>query len=787
MSLISSYLPAFVNGISQQPYTLRLNTQGELQENGISTVAQGLRKRPPTTHLAKIGSSPISDTFIHTINRDATERYVVMVLGGSLYIFTVAGVPCVVNYAAGAAAYLSAPSYATSFSAISVADYTFIVNKTVVVANSTTLTASSPNPYEALINVKTGNYAKTYTITINGSVVASYTTPDGSNANQGSQIATNYIANSLSAGLTAAGISFQTVNGAIYIYSSSDFTISCDDGFGNNSMVVIKGKTQNFSDLPDSCSENGVIIEIQGSDTTSFSSYYVKFIQTVGGSNGVWQECAASGIISGVDPATMPHKLTREPDGTFLFAPANWTTRQVGDLVSNSDPSCVSRTISDVFFHQNRLGFLSDENCILSGSADYFNLYRTTITALIASDVIDVTAMNTSVSLLRHAVPFNKTLLLFSDQTQFLVPAAVSLSPTTMAIQVSTQFPCDTNVKPFVAGRTCYFTTTKGQWEAVREYSVNNYLGNEDAIEITAHVPTYIPAGIYKIAGCNNEDTFVALTNGDKGSMYVYKYFYTSSNEKSQSSWSRWTLDDDDVILNAEFIQSILYMVISRPEGVFFESIDFSTGYIGSGEPFTVYLDRKLMVTPTTYSGGVTTIDISTLPYPLIDGTYSILSHGGGVVPAGTYTAGVINTSTNTVSFQGNFTGAQCTLGRNYIFKYGVTTLAYKLTTAGSQRSDTEGRLQVRKFSLNYSDTGYIRAEVTPIGRPTVPWVYTGRTIGTTSATLGAYSLASGKLIIPIIARNTDVTINIINDSPLPSAMVSADWEGYYVKRSTPV
>ena len=785
MSLISSYLPAFVNGISQQPYTLRLNTQGEKQENGISTVAQGLRKRPPSTHLAKIGSLPISDAFIHTINRDATERYVVMILNGGIYVYTVAGVPCTVNYATGANVYLSSSSNASGFSAISVADYTFIVNKGITVANGITRTASSPNPYEALVNVKTGNYAKNYSITINGSVVASYTTPDGSVASMGAQIATDYIAAQLGAGLSANGISHAVTNGAIYIYSPASFTISCDDGFGNNSMVAMMGKTQNFSDLPDSCPQNGVIIEIEGSDTTSFSNYYVKFIQTVGGSNGVWQECAASSISAGVDPSTMPHTLTRQPDGTFLFAPATWTIRQVGDLVSNSDPSCVGRTISDVFFHQNRLGFLSDENCIMSGSADYFNLYRTTITALIASDVIDVTAMNTSVSLLRHAVPFNKTLLLFSDQTQFLVPAGVTLAPTTMSIQVSTQFPCDTNVKPFVAGRTCYFTTTKGNWEAIREYSVNNYLGNEDAIEITAHVPTYIPAGIYKIAGCNNEDTFVALTSGDAGAMYIYKYFYTASNEKSQSSWSRWSFGANDTILSAEFIQSILYIVISRPDGVYFESIDFSTGYIGSGEPFTVYLDRKQMVTPTTYSNGQTTIPTSSFPYPLTDGTYTLLSHGGGTIPAGSYSIGTIVGSN--IVFTGDFTGAQCTFGRDYTFTYGVTTLAYKLTTAGSQRSDTEGRLQIRKFSLNYSDTGYIRAEVTPIGRDTVPWVFNGSTLGTTSSTLGAYSLDSGKLIVPVIARNTDVTINIINDSPLPSAMVSADWEGYYVKRSTPV
>lgn len=785
MSLISSYLPAFVNGISQQPYTLRLNTQGELQENGISTVAQGLRKRPPSVHLNKIGSAPISDAFIHTINRDANERYVVMILSGSIYVFTIDGVPCTVNIASGSSAYLTSSSYSSGFSAISVADYTFIVNKNMTVAATTALTPTTPNPYEALINVKSGNYAKTYSITYNGNVVASFTTPDGSVASQGAQIATDYIAAQLSAGLTSNGVNHYVANGAIYIYSSTDFTISCDDGFGNNSMVAIKGITQNFSDLPDSCAINGVIVEIEGSASSTFSNYYVQFQQTAGGSTGVWQECAKSGISAGLDASTMPHTLIREADGTFTFAPATWTSRVVGDTISNSDPSCVGRTVSDVFFHQNRLGFLSDENCIMSGSADYFNLYRTTITALIDSDVIDVTAMNTSVSLLRHAVPFNKTLLLFSDQTQFLVPAATTLSPTTMAIQVSTQFPCDVNVKPFVAGRNCYFTTTKGNWEAVREYAVNNYLGNEDAIEITAHVPTYIPKGVYKIAGCTNEDTFVALTSGDPSAMYIYKYFYTSSNEKSQSSWSRWSFSSNDTILNAEFIQSILYLVISRADGVYLESIDFSTGYIGAGEPFTVYLDRKLMITPTTYSGGVTSIPVSSFPYPLTDGTYTLVTQGGGSAPAGTYAAGTVVGSN--IQFAGDFTGAQCTFGRGYTFTYGVSTLAYKVTTAGSQRSDTEGRLQIRKFSINYSNTGYLRAEITPIGRETVPWVFSGRTLGTTSSTLGAYALAGGKLVVPVVARNTDVTINLINDSPLPSALVSADWEGYYVKRSTPV
>jgi len=92
MALISSSIPNFVNGVSQQPYTLRLISQGEVQENGLSTVSQGLKKRPPTKHLKKIQSTPLGNCFIHTINRDSAERYITVLTNGDLKVYDINGV-----------------------------------------------------------------------------------------------------------------------------------------------------------------------------------------------------------------------------------------------------------------------------------------------------------------------------------------------------------------------------------------------------------------------------------------------------------------------------------------------------------------------------------------------------------------------------------------------------------------------------------------------------------------------------------------------------------------------
>ena len=791
--LISSFLPSFINGVSQQPYTLRLNSQGDHQENGLSTVSQGLKKRPPSKHLAKILSSTLSDVFIHTDNRDATERYIFMVTSGNLQIFKIDGTPCTVHFGAGTAAYLTTSIPASqSFAAVTVADYTWLVNKNITVAASSANTAASPHPYEALVNVKSGNYGRTYSVTINGAVQASYTCPNGTTTADAPLIATNYIASQLSSQLSSHGITNLITGSAIYIYSSSSFTISCDDGFGNNAMVSILGKTQKFADLPTVCPQPNVIVEVIGDVSNSFSNYFVRF-DTSGGSTGVWRECAAPNINNGLDPATMPFTITRNSDGSFTMAKAVWDARKVGDLTSSTDPSFVGRKLNDIFFFQNRLGVLSDENVVFTESGKYFNFYRSTVTTLLDSDVIDVTASHTKVSILNHAIPYNKSLLLFSEQSQFVIAGDQVLTPTTISLKVSTEFPCDTTVKPLAAGRNCYFSVTKGNFHAVREYSTTtNYgIGVDDAMEITAHIPKYIPAGAYKMAGSANEDMFALLTTGDTQSIYLYKYFFTASNEKAQSSWSRWSFGANDVILNADFIQSTLYLVISRPDGVYFESIDCSLGYIGTNEPFTTMLDRKITLTPTVYSGGYTRIPTSSLPYPVTDGTYFIVAQATGLsstLRAGEYAKGVI--SGTDIIFQGDYTGSLVTFGRQYIFNYGISTITYKMANTsggGGQRSDTEGRLQIRKLSLNFADTGYLRVEVTPIGRDTGTYVFSGRTLGNSSSTLGRYSISTGRLPVPVLTRNTTAVINVINDSPLPSALVSADWEGMYVKRSNPV
>ena len=58
MAIVSASIPNLINGVSQQPPSLRLKTQAEIQENGFSTVVDGLKKRPSSEHIKTLSNVP---------------------------------------------------------------------------------------------------------------------------------------------------------------------------------------------------------------------------------------------------------------------------------------------------------------------------------------------------------------------------------------------------------------------------------------------------------------------------------------------------------------------------------------------------------------------------------------------------------------------------------------------------------------------------------------------------------------------------------------------------------
>ena len=831
MPLISGTIPSLINGISQQPATLRMPTQGELQENGMPHISRGLEKRPSTEHVTEVSgitSADSNDVFIHTIRRSEDEAYALVIKGGqssyktftgattnvltasghtlvngdevqfttdntlpsplavltSYYviesdsvagtfevsatsggsavnitgtgsgthtIFLVAQVKLIdlTGFATGTAGsevfihtatdtgevttneiinptvntYLSNFGPDSTFtpnklSCTTIADFTFILNKTQTVKQSDDSGDRSPmRDYEGMIYMRVGDYGADYKVTLTeynvnsttgevnkDSILSQYTvtykTPDNETEsktisgttkainNQEAVVVSNiaqalktgivthlnkvhlitddaspptevFIAISTAttatadstvdnqvkslgevatatiegtdvtsgglagiAGVTGSNYTVTYVEGESTINISNDtypFTIEVTDGKGDTYMRAINGSDEvpNFGYLPGSKVTKDFTARVSGDKSSGQDDYYVKWNGSVwketikplypGGSEANDQAALEKEARIKLDPATMPMQIHKAFDTSgdiyFVLKPVAWDAKKVGDQGTNPFPSFANYdsdvdtdglyTINDIFFHRNRLGFVSDENVILSEAGSYYNFWATTILSVLDTAVIDVAVSNNQVAILKSAIPFKENLVLFSDLQQFKLSSDAFLTPTSVTVDVATNFETSTEAKPVGAGKTIFFPFKRGAFSGIREYQIDIASETNDAQEITSHIPEYIEGTVKKLASSSNEEVLYALSDANRKLLFVYKYYY-SDQEKLQSSWSSWLFDAD--IIDMEFIGSVAFVLFRRGTKIYLEKINLSVdnANVIMDDQIGVRLDRRV-------------------------------------------------------------------------------------------------------------------------------------------------------------------------------------------------
>lgn len=786
--LVSTSIPNLINGVSQQPYTIRLTTQAEEVVNCYPSVVEFLKRRQATRHLAKLVSGNVPKAFTHLINRDETEQYILMVCDGDLMVFDLNGVQKTVTFPDGKA-YLNTTDPNTKISALTINDYTFILNKTKTVQMSPDLTPNR-GP-EALIFIKQASYGTTYAVAVDGITWTVSTPTQSTEPVKSTDIAASLVNQMLPVlgetfdiGLSHSTIWLKRKNGW-------DFEVKVEDSRSNTHMVCIKERVQRFTDLT-VVAPKDFVVEVEGDASSSFDNYYVKFVPNnpnAGFDNGVWLETVKPGIQHQFDATTMPHALIRQSDGSFVFKKLDWTPRICGDEESAPDPSFVGRPIDTIFFYKNRLAFLSRENVIMSSVGEFFTFWPKTVTTMVDSDPVDVAASHTRVSALEHATPFSGGLILFSESTQFSLEHDDVLSNATVAVKPITEFSASMLAAPVSAGRTVFFATDRGKYGGVREYYAMPDTDTNDAADISAHVPQYIGGKIFKLVSSPNEDVLFVLCENTPNEVFVYKYFW-NNNDKIQSAWSRWTFAGK--VISMAVVNTVAFLLIQYPDGLYLERLDIEPGFTDPDGILEFKIDRKINETKVLNIAYDSVLKASfiTLPYILYQGMEPVvISRGDGPYPTGVLFDVLSEDRTNgkntiTVLNQ-DMRDRKFYIGIKYLSRYVFSRQNLREANPGGQSAILEGRLQLRSMRINFHDTGYFEAVVTPRGRNSSIYPFTGRVLGTVSAVLGEINLHTGLIHIPILSKNDQVDIEIRSDSPLPFNLVSADWEGFYSSRST--
>ena len=819
MSLNSYSIPNLIQGISQQSDSQRDPSQGEVQVNGYSSLTDGLRKRAGTSVIRQLSTTSLGDVFFHSILRDSGEKYLVVIGKTAIRVFDLDGIEKTVSAPSGYSYLSTVTSCATDIRCASIADYTFIGSvKRIPRPVTTALAPATPRPAtnEALVWVKAANYGQTYKVSVNGTL-ATVTTPvqavvtSGGTATE-NRISTADIAESIKTALASvSGVTIVREGSVLHLKSSSAITVAATDARANADITAITSTVQAFTDLP-TIAPVGYQVEVVGDPTNKYDGYFVSFVPrgaTATFGEGTWQECVAPGMPYQLDAATMPQLLVRLTDGTFYFGPADGTTqggttiptwgkRTAGDFDTAPDPSFIGHPIQDVFIHRNRLGLLADENVILSRAKSFFDFFPETVTTVLDTDPIDLSASSNRVSVLRHAVPNQDELLLFSDQLQFRLSSdAAGLTPASAATSMLTAFEVDTAVRPLQAASGIVFAQTNGSWSQFREFSIRNAGSSQvgSAPSLTDHVPTFIPAGVTQLTGNDAAGVWFAITTAAQNRIYVYKYSDrggAQGMERIQRSWSYWQLNGASRVRQILCVTETLYLLTEYPDGsVWLERMPVADR-LSTSALTLLLLDRAVTTTTATPTAlrvksgtynSTTKTTTWTLPYTVSApiqawSLYGSLQNGGKFL--GTTSSG------STITARGDWTGKDVIFGEAFEFKYRFSRFKLMRDQGGGRVSSNVDRTQVRHAKLRYHDTSYFRAEVTPERRTTAVYTFDGWQLGVRDSQVGAVlsvdtdlyhrQYFEGVFSIPIQARGESCIVELKNDTPNPCMFSGCDW-----------
>lgn len=605
-NLITHTIPNLVAGVSQQFTEARFETQVEEMENCVPSIARGVIRRNPVSVVTSSYTTLADTAFVYSYDRGTgLEQYNIELPGNGYWYVHNINTGALVS--SGYKAYFTIPAGANakdSFRAVTIGDYTFIVNTTKTVEMNPIPSVQSGENLDAYNKrmiywikkttaVQTQAKAAT-TNTVNSSnVVTASTTNTGirlegytytlkhpsftgvvdavkdnrTGVTQYDIITAKEIATAMAAKLTALSSSDSFVYG-----DNVNYSWEYDDTFGKEASLLIHKTVRNASELPAVMPITfNKIVKIAGAFSSDYDDYYMKYNATT----KEWSECVAPNTKTELNMDTMPHVLVRKDLSTFICSAyeydsliaaglsaasvedVGWKEKTAGDEVSVENPSFIDKQIINVFFHKNRLGFLTKDSLCLSETGNYGNFFGTTAQSLPDDDPIDLIVATTDVTVLRDAVSTAGVLILFSDDSQFTLTSTTgTLSPTGATINTASNYTYNSNAKA-IANKV-YFISESGGYSQLFAYRITEGLQTTEAEHLTAHIPSYLPKTVNRVFGHSTLGYVFMSSSVDPHSLYVLNTT-TKGGQDVQNAFHKWVFDFE--IIYADIINNELVLL----------------------------------------------------------------------------------------------------------------------------------------------------------------------------------------------------------------------------------
>jgi len=463
---------------------------------------------------------------------DVTGTFVV----GDINVWNaVNGNVCTVTYPDGKG-YLTGTK--DNYKIITVQDTSIIINSAVTVGVQATPSWYPHRVASVEIQYVTASTTYTIDITINGvTKTATYTTPSSADANTILIDLENDI--NVMTG-DHAQLTVTRLANSLEIVSTIDMDIHAEGGLDNKALTAVEDEVATVAGLPVKSVQDR-LIKIINSDVAA-DDYWAKFVAHDGVSGeGYWEETRAPNVSPGLDNATMPHELVNTAVDTFIFKQISYENRLVGDDETNSDPTFVGEAITAGFFHNNRLGFLSKDNVIMSQSGDFYNFYFKSAQTTLESDPIDISCSSIKPTALHAALPTAQGVILFSENQQFVLFAdAGVLTPSLATIRALSNYEMDRKIEPVDAGTNINFITKTPGYSRVFSMITRGQQENPQILDLSRVVKEWISPNVDQLIS-SPQNSMIAMTGQGLNEVFLFRY-YNDGKENLMEAWVSWLM-----------------------------------------------------------------------------------------------------------------------------------------------------------------------------------------------------------------------------------------------------
>lgn len=537
--------------------------------------------------------------------------------------------------------------------------------------------------------------------------------------------------------------------------------------------------------------KQGAVARITGDPTSGEDDYFVQFAteewrETTDNDEdrffsysadlfgrGDWRETAAPGLSTGgLDSSTMPHRLQRDSSGNWTFSSVGWGTRPSGDNLTNPEPSFVGGRIFDIFYYEDRLGFSSDANVILSESGEIENFWRTTVLSVPDSDPIDVTLASLGGNTIYHVVPYDRKLFAFSETAQAAIDGSGGpLSPASISAKTTGSYRSSPTISPVPQGSSLFTPYFTGDNMQIRELVPGRYEGDLQSVDVTLAVPRLLPSSVRKVMTSSGGSDIICLT--PDGKFFLYQYL-RSGNQSIMSAWGRWEFPEGSLV-DAVTIRDRVYLFITRGNKTRLEQVAIGAGRGDLLENFKPRMDRLAGVSGGTFdfASNSTTFAVP-FEFSATD-TLLLVSKGTTLEKGSPIPVSSTDPVAGTVTVSMDLSTEEVWVGQQYDCSVTMTRPVVQAPSQqGGNTSVIGGNTLVRDITVTVTDTGYLKATVEAVGQNTATEEFLADRMDV--GEIAPSVLGSREFMVPIHASSDEFRLTFSNDTALPSTLVNGAW-----------